>query len=49
LHVAKFRPGEKPQNVYSLPADETAKHRAEFGWPTMSDVAAVMKPRRETG
>jgi len=23
--------------------------RAKFGWPTVSNVAEVMKPRRETG
>jgi len=29
-------------------AQETAKHRAKFCWPLVSDVAAVTKPRRET-
>ena len=38
-----------PKCIYSLPAHETAKDRAKFGWPTVSDVAAVMKPRRKTG
>jgi len=27
--------------MYSLAAEETAKHRAKFGWPPVSDVAAV--------
>jgi len=50
LHLAKFRHGARaPENVYySVPAQETAKHRAKLGWPPVSDVAAVMKPRRET-
>jgi len=34
--------------IYSVPAQETAKHRSKFGWPPMSDVAAVRKARRET-
>ena len=25
-----------PQNVYSVPSQETAKHRAKFGWEAMS-------------
>ena len=33
--------------IHSLPAQQTAKHRAKFGWPPVSDVAAVMKARRE--
>jgi len=37
-----------PENVYSVAAQETAKHRAKFGWPSVSDVAAVTKPRRKT-
>jgi len=40
-----------PQNciLYSVPAHETdVKHRAKFGWPPVSDVAAVTKARRET-
>jgi len=41
--------GQEPQNcIYSVPAQEMAKHRAKFGWPLVSDVAAVTKPRRET-
>jgi len=35
--------------TYRVPAQETAKHRAKFGWPPVSDVAAVMKARRERG
>jgi len=36
-----------PKNVYrySVPAQETAKHR---GWPPVNNVAAVKKARRET-
>jgi len=37
-----------PTSIYSVPAQETAKHRAKFGWHPLSDVAAVTKPRRET-
>jgi len=40
--------GKTPRkNIYSVPAQETAKHRAKFGWPPVSDVAAVTKPIRE--
>jgi len=39
---------EPPKCIYSIPAQETAKHRVKFGWPPMSDVGAVMTPRRET-
>jgi len=40
---------QAPQKcIYSVPAQQTAKHRAKFGWPVVSDVAAVTKPRRET-
>ena len=35
-------------NKYSVAAQDTAKHRAKFGWPPLSDVAAVTLPRRET-
>jgi len=48
---AKFCQGATaPENVpiYSVPAQETAKDRAKFGWTPVSDVAAVTKPRRET-
>jgi len=34
--------------IYSVPAHETAKHLAKFGWPPVSDVAAVTKARSET-
>jgi len=27
--------------MFSVPAQETAKHRAKFGWPPVSDVAAL--------
>jgi len=39
---------EPSKMYYSVPAQETAKHRAKFGWLPLSDVAAVTKPRRET-
>jgi len=50
LHVAKYRYGQEPQKMYaySVPVQETAKHRAKFSWPPFSDIAAVTKPRRET-
>jgi len=34
--------------IYNVAAQETAKHRAKFGWPRVSDVAAVTLPRCET-
>jgi len=34
--------------VYSVPGQQTAIHCAKFGWPPVSDVAAVTKARRET-
>ena len=40
--------GKSPKK-YRVPAQETAKDRAKFGWPLVSDITAVMKPRRETG
>jgi len=41
--------GQEPRKcIYTVSAQETAKHRAEFGWPAMSNDRAVMKPRRET-
>jgi len=46
--MAKFRQGPTaPKNVYIV-YHETAKHRAKFGWPVVSDVAAVTKSRQET-
>jgi len=30
--------------MYSVAAQETAKHRAKFAWPPVSDVGAVSKP-----
>ena len=48
LHHAEFRQvATTSENVYSVPAQETAKHRAKFGWPLVSDIAAVTKPIRE--
>ena len=50
MHRAKFcRGGKSPQKcIYSVPAQETAKHRAQFGWPLVNDVTALMNSRRET-
>jgi len=31
--------------IHNLPVQYMAKHRAKFGWPQVSDVAAVTKPR----
>jgi len=38
---------DPPKCIYSVPAQKTAKHRAKFGLPPLSDVGAVTKPRRE--
>jgi len=38
-----------PKCIYCVPAHETIKDRAKFGWPPLSDVASVTKPRREIG
>ena len=46
--IAKPKVGVFWDTVYSVPAQETVKHRAMFGWLLLSDVAAVTKPRRET-
>jgi len=50
-----FAPGKIPSEgksprkcIYSVTAQETAKHPAKFGWSPLSDVAAVTKARRET-
>ena len=40
--------GRAPKCIYCVPAQQTAKHCAKFGWLPFSDVAAVTKPRRET-
>ena len=32
----------------NVPAQETAKRRAKFGWPPMSDIGAPTKARGET-
>jgi len=42
------RGNSRQKCIYSVPAQEMAKGRAKFGWPLVSDVTAVMKPRRET-
>jgi len=54
-HKVNFAPGKilsggkSPRKcIYNAPAQETAKHRAQFGRPPVSDVAAVTKVRRET-
>jgi len=40
--------GKSPQKcIYSIPAQQTAKHRAKFSGLPLSDVAAVKKPRCE--
>jgi len=40
-----LRGNSPPKCICSVPAQETAKH---LGWPSLSDVGAVTKPRRET-
>ena len=41
--------GKSPRKcMYIVPAQETAKHRAKFGWSPFSDVDAVTKPTRVT-
>jgi len=41
--------GQEPPKMYiTVPAQETAKHRAKFGCLPLSDIAAVTLPRRET-
>jgi len=50
-HLRKFHnsiPCTTPQRL-AVPTQETTKDRAKFGWPPVSDVAAVSKPRREIG
>jgi len=49
-----FAPGKIPLQgnsrrkcINSLPAHESAKHRAKFGWLLLSDIAAVTKLRCE--
>jgi len=50
LAPGKIPLGSKsPQKcIYSVAAQEMAKHRTKFGWPPMTNVGAVTKPRRET-
>ena len=38
-----------PKYIHSVPAKKMTKDRAKFGWPPLSDVAAVTKPRHEIG
>jgi len=38
-----------PKCIHSVQAQETIKDSAKFGWPPVSDVAAVTKPRCEIG
>jgi len=40
--------GNSPENVYIV-YQPRRQHCAKFGWPPVSDVAAVTKARRETG
>ena len=41
--------GKNPRKcICRVPAQETAKYLAKFGWPPVSDVAAVTNLRRET-
>ena len=41
--------GKSPRKcICSVLAQKMAKHRAKFGWPPLSDVGAVTKPRCET-
>jgi len=37
-----------PKCIYSVPAQETAKHSAKFGWPLVSNVGAAMTPKSES-
>jgi len=46
LHVAEFCSESHPKSIYSVPVQETAKHRAQFGWPLLRDVGAVTKPAK---
>jgi len=34
--------------IYSVPAQEAAKHRAKSRCPPVSNIAAIIKARRET-
>jgi len=33
--------------IYNAPAQKTAKHHVKYGWPPVSDVGAVTKPKGE--
>jgi len=42
--------GQEPQKcTYSAPEQKTAKHRTNFGWPSVSDIAALTKPLKFAG
>ena len=48
-HIECLLGSKSPRKwIYSVPAQEMGKHRAKFGWPTVSDVGAVITPRRDT-
>jgi len=46
--AGKLPPGNKSLRkcMHNVPAQETAKHRARFGWPAVNDVVAATKSRR---
>ena len=49
LHRAKFCQGARaPENVYIVYQPRRRPNIVQFGWPLVSDVAAVTKARRET-
>jgi len=37
-----------PTCIHSVPAQETAKHRARFGWPPVNNIDSVTKAKCET-
>jgi len=39
---------QPPKCIHTVPAKEMAKHCAKFGWLSLSNIGAVIKPRRET-
>jgi len=50
-----FAPGNIPLGskspwkcIYSVPAQDTAKHHAKYGWRSLSDIGAGTKPTCET-
>ena len=44
LDAKSVRRQEPLKCIHSVPVQETAKHRAKFGWLLLSDIGAVMKP-----